>query len=349
MAKPQNHLITNKSNIAYLSNFTGSNGFMLVTAKKKYLFTDSRYILRAKNTIKRGIEIVDITRMWRNREELEKSWGGIFKKHRIKTLGVDESDLTVERYNRFKKITPKVKFTNIAGHYEAIREIKTRQEIKLLQKSQDINGKVFEEIAKFLQSFRFNRSLTEIEVAWKIRELGFQYGAEDISFEPIVGFGKNSAIVHHAPTKTKLKKADVILIDMGMKYQGYCSDMSRTILPKKPKALEQEIYNTVLNTQIAGCEFVKAGVTGHAADKVSRDIIEAAGYGDYYSHAGGHGIGLDVHEQPALSAGYKAKLLENSVVTVEPGIYLPGKFGVRIEDMVLVTKKGHKNLTKVRK
>lgn len=343
-------LITNKSNIAYLSNFTGSSGFMLLTKNKKYLFTDSRYILRAENSIKKGIEIIDITRVWRNKKELAEHWQKLLKKHRITTLGVEESDLTVSSYKKYKKISPKIKFTDISGEIENQREIKEKEEIKLTIKSQKINEKVFKEIKKIVQEHvKSRKKLLESDLAWKIRELAHKFGAEDLSFDPIVGFGKNSAIVHHNPGDTKLKKGDIVLIDMGVKYQGYCSDMTRMIFTASPTPKQKEVYDTVLKAQTAAIKGIKAGISGQAADKLAREVIEKAGYAEYYSHAGGHGIGLDIHEQPSLSANYKSKLKENSIITIEPGIYIPGEFGVRIEDMLLVTKKGNKNLTKISK
>lgn len=341
-----NALITSKTNIRYLSNFTGSSGFMLITKSKKYLFTDFRYIERAKNSIKKGIEIVNTTKMWRNPKELKENWQKILKKHKIKVLGIEESDLTVSRYKNFKKISPKVKFKDVSEHYEKIREIKKKDEIAQTIKSQRINEKVFKEIEKLINS---RKPITEIEVAWKIRELGHKYGADEVSFDPIVGFGKNSSIVHHEPGKTKLKKSDIVLIDMGMKYKGYCSDMTRMIMPKNPTPLQKEIYAIVLEAQMAGIKAITDGMTGAKADKIVRDIIVKAGYGDQYGHSGGHGVGLDIHEMPALSEKYNKPLRENSIITVEPGIYLEGKFGVRIEDMVLITKKGNKNLTKIKK
>lgn len=356
MAKtPKALLITDKSNIRYLSNFTGSSGFMLIIngaapkTGKKYLFTDFRYIERAQKTIKKGIEIVDIAKMWRNKADLKTNWQKLLKSHNIKTLGVEEGELTVSRYKKFKKISPKIKFTDISGHFEEIREIKTKEEIELITKSQRINEKVFLKIEKIIKNHTFNAPLTEIEVAWKIKELGFKYGSEEVSFDPIVGFGKNSSIVHHSPTNAKLQKNEIVLIDMGMKYHGYCSDMTRMILPKNPPAFMQEIYDLVLKAQMAGINGIKAGMSGSKADELSRDIIEKAGYGEQYGHSGGHGVGLDIHEIPSLAESYKKPLREHSVITVEPGIYLPGKFGVRIEDMVLVTKKGNICLTRVDK
>jgi Xaa-Pro aminopeptidase len=352
MTQVQARLITNKSNIAYLSNFTGSSGFMLLTKGKKYLFTDFRYIERAQNSIKKGIAIVDTTRMWRNKKELVENWGKILKKHKVKTLGVEESDLTVSRYKFYKKISKGVKLSDISGEMEQIREKKSAEEIKLTTKSQRINEKVFLEINKIVHKHlksRSRKAILEIDLAWKIKELGNQFGAEDVSFDPIVGFGKNSSIVHHNPGKAKLKKGEIILVDMGMKYKGYCSDMTRMIFTGQPSEKEIEVYNTVLEAQLAAIKGIKAGMTGIKADALAREVIEEAGYGEYYQHAGGHGVGLDIHETPSLSQNFQGKLKENSIITIEPGIYLPGKFGVRIEDMLLVTKKGNKNLTKLKK
>lgn len=342
-------LITNKTNIQYLSNFTGSNGFLLITKTKTYLFTDSRYIERAKNSIKKGIQTVDTTKMWRNPKELKENWIKTLKNNKISTLGVEESDLTVTKYKKFKKISPKIKFEDISGETEKKREQKTKIEIENTIKSQRINEKVFKLIKKIIREYQalksFKKGPTEIELAWKIKELGNKFGAEDVSFDPIVAFGTHSAIPHHAPDNTYLKKNEIVLIDMGMKYKGYCSDMTRTLLPPKPTDKQKMIHALVLKAQKTAIKNIKAGITGEKADALARDIIKIAGYGEYYTHSGGHGTGIDIHEIPALSENYKDKIKENSIITVEPGIYLTGEFGVRIEDMVLVTKNGNKNLT----
>lgn len=343
---PQASLITDKSNIRYLSNFTGSSGFMLLTKNKNYLFTDFRYIERAKNTINKGIEIVDTTRVWRNPQMLKENWQKVLNKHKISNLGVEEANLTVTQFKKFKTISSKIKFVDISGNIEKKREIKSEKEIKLIEESQRINEKVFIEIKKIAQA---KNGITELELAWKIKELGYQYGADEVSFDPIVGFGPNSAIVHHSPTTKKLKKGEIILIDMGMKYQGYCSDMTRMIFTKKPSPKQTEIYNLVLESQLASIKVIKEGITGQEADGTGRQIINNAGYKDQYGHSGGHGIGLDIHESPSLSENCTAKFKANTIVTVEPGIYLPGEFGVRIEDMVLVQKSGCKGLTKIEK
>lgn len=343
---PQALLITNKSNIRYISAFTGSSGFLLITKNKKYLFTDFRYIQRALCTIKKGIQIIDNTKMWKDEELLKNNWQKILRKHRIHLLGIEESNLTIAQFKKFKKISKKISFIDVSGKVESLREIKSKDEIKKIIQSQRINEKVFNEIKKIVLH---RPSISEMDLAWKIKELSYKYNADDISFSPIVAFGENSASPHHSPTPRKLKKSDIVLIDMGMKFQGYCSDMTRTILPPSPTKKQKEIYNLVLKAQTYAIKNISFGITGKKADKLSRDIIEKSGYKEFYSHAGGHGIGLDVHESPSLSENYKKKLKQNSIITVEPGIYLPGEFGVRIEDMVLITKTGNKNLTTITK
>ncbi len=350
---PQALLITDKSNIAYLSNFTGSSGFILLTKNKKYLFTDFRYIERAKNTIKKGFDIVDITRVFRNPEELKKKWTNILRKHKIEILGVEEDNLTVSRYKKFRKISKKIKFINISGEIEGRREIKSETEIKLIEKSQRINEKVFSEIKKQISQINHPRGkfapLREIDLAWKIKELGQKFGAEDVSFDPIVSFGKHTSMPHHLPDKTALKKGDIVLIDMGMKYKGYCSDMTRMIFTAPLSKEQKEIYELVLKAQQTAIKKIKAKISGRKADSFARKIIEQAGFAENYGHAGGHGIGLEIHENPSLSEHYKKPLKENSVITIEPGIYLTGRFGIRLEDMVVVEKTKVRNLTKTKK
>jgi len=348
------HLVTGRTNIAYLSNFTGSSGFMLILKNKSYLFTDFRYIERAKNTIKKNLTIIDSTKMWKDPETLGKNWKKILKKHQIRKIGIDEDHLSVTQFKKFQKISKiknrKIRFFNSSGEIEKQREIKSKYEIDLITKSQRINEKTFLLIKKFIQnSAQKQAKITELDIAWKIKEFAHDFGADELSFDPIVAFGKHSSMPHHLPDKTLLEKGDLILIDMGMKYKGYCSDMTRIIFTKPPTKKEKEIYNIVLKAQETAIKNIKAGITGEKADNFARNVIKKANYGDFYGHAGGHGIGLDIHESPSLSENYKNKLKENSIITVEPGIYLEGEFGIRIEDMVLITKSGTKNLTKIKK
>jgi len=343
-------LITGRSNIKYLCGFSGSSGFLLITKSKTILFTDSRYIERAKYTVPKSIELIDITRVWRNPTELKKAWQQKIRSLRISKIGVEESDLTVSEYKKFKKISPKIKFTDISGEIETLRAIKTPAEIKLITKSQRINEQVFELIKKLIhKQVKSRTQISETSIAWEIKRLGQELGAEDVSFDPIVAFGKNSSMPHHQPGKTKLKKGDLVLIDMGMKYKGYCSDMTRIIFTATPTKLQKEIYETVLAAQKAALKTTNNGFVEQKIDSLARTPITEAGYSENFGHGTGHGIGLKIHESPSLSPNGKNKIKPGMVITVEPGIYLPGKFGIRIEDMAIVTKTGLKNITHLNK
>ena len=235
---------------------------------------------------------------------------------------------------------PKKKWQTIKNTPEKMRLTKDKSEIHALKKSQQINGETLKRIKKLCKP-----GLTELEIAWKIKTIGHDLGTEDISFEPIVAFGPSSSSPHHQNGNRKLKKRDIVLIDMGMKYKGYCSDMTRTFFLGKPTTQQENVYQKVLDAQLAGIAQIKAGAKAASVDKAAR---KSMGEDEkYFGHSFGHGIGLDVHESPNLSSKSKDILKENMIVTAEPGIYLPGKFGVRIEDMGRVTKTGYENFTKI--
>lgn len=330
--------ITNPFNISYISNFTGTNGQLFITAKKAFLLTDFRYLRVAKAVLPENISVVNVT------VPLAAKLSELCKTYKIKTMHFEDTEISFARYNYFKKSLGKIKFEPFRGVIEKHRVIKTAQELALIVKAQRITEKVFLEVRKNLKPGK-----TEKQIAWEIEQLGHMYGADTISFPPIVGFGANSGSPHHQNSDRKLKKGEIVLIDMGMKYKGYCSDMTRMIFTAKPTPLQAKIYNTVLEAQEAAIKKLHAGVLGSAADKISRDIIKKAGYGKTFGHSLGHGIGLEVHESPSLSTGFDSAIPENTVVTVEPGIYLENSFGVRIEDMLLVKRKNVVNLTKIPK
>jgi Xaa-Pro aminopeptidase len=334
-------LITNPINITYLSGFTGSRGFLLITKSKAILFTDSRYIERAKYIVPKWMEVQDITKVWRNPATLKESWQKILRQLRIKSIGHEGDHLTVKQFEKYKKISrlkgKAVKFQDISGEISSLRAIKDKHEIALLRKSQQINIRTFELIKKFIQQQRRNKkSLREIDVAWEIKRKGFELGAENVSFDPIVAFGKNSSVPHHQSGTTRLKQNDIILIDMGMKYKGYCSDFTRTILPKKPTKLQNQIYKTVQTAQQNTLKNLKPGLLEQEIDSIARNIIEDAGFAENFGHGTGHGVGLEIHEYPSVNQEGTRAIKPGMVLTIEPGIYIPGKFGVRIEDIVVI-------------
>jgi len=332
-------LITKQENVRYLTDFIGTFGQAFLTKNKTYLITDKRYALQAKKLCHPDVEIIIL-------ENYEEDLNKLIKKHKVKTLGCEDTATTYSRYKKLKELLKDVKLKPVKKEIDYLRAIKTDEEISKIKKSQEINEKTLTEIRKFIVP-----DVTESELAWKIISIGRDFGAEGVSFDPIVAFGQNSASPHYMPTDSKYKKGQSVLIDMGMVYKGYCSDMSRTFLPKDVTNEMVQVYNIVLAAQENCIKNLRPGMKGSKGDKLSRSIIEKADYGEYFTHANGHGVGLEIHEAPSLSFKEKHKdrtmtIEENMVVTVEPGIYLENKFGVRIEDMILIGAEKNENLTK---
>lgn len=331
-------LITHLKNIEYLTGFTGSAGFLLL-GKKNYFFTDFRYRelaerLTSSNKGRIRIEFIEMD------SHLKEKLAKLLKN--TQEIEFESAHLTVDGLKYWKSILKGNKLVPTKKTIEELRRHKEAAEITLLKKSQKINERVFQEIRNSIRP-----GMTELEIAWQIKVLGHERGADDISFEPIVAFGPHSAIPHHQNTTRKLKARDIVLIDMGMKYKGYCSDMTRTFFMGKPSAEQAKVYDLVLSAQKAGIAATRAGVKAAEVDAAARAVM--GDLAQYFGHSLGHGIGLDVHEFPSVSSRSQAILQEGMVVTMEPGIYLPGKFGVRIEDMGQVTQKGYENFTKVEK
>lgn len=328
-------LITNPTNLRYLIRFTGTNGVLLM-GKKNYFFTDFRYRGIAEKLEKTK------TRVPFQFIEMNKNFEQDVQKKAGKKIEFEENYLTVEKLKLWKKRLKGTHLEPMKNKIEGMRLFKDNEEIKNLKKSQSINEKTFERVKKLLKN-----GMTELEIAWLIKTIGHELGAEDISFEPIVAFGPHSAVPHHENTNTKLKSGDIVLIDMGMKFKGYCSDMTRTFFTKKPTMEQSNVYEKVLQAQTAAIRAIKPGVKCSQLDQIAKKSMGA--FAENFGHSLGHGVGLDIHEAPSLSSRSKETLKENMVITVEPGIYLPGRFGIRIEDMGRVTKTGFENFTQIQK
>ena len=335
-------LLTNLVNIEYLTGFKSSNALLLSTGRKNYLFTDGRYLEKAKKlaTLNRArIGTFDVVDMGSNfKETLQK----LLKKHHLSTLEFEGNHVTVNQLKRFKAITKGVKWKDGARNVWDQRAQKDHAEIRKLKTSQDINEQIFYAIKKELKT-----GVTELEISYLVKQLCPRFGADDISFEPIIAFGNHSSMPHHQNTTRKLKKGDPVLIDMGVNFKGYASDMTRMVFTKSPTAEQEKIYNLVLDAQEAAIQAMKPRIKTSKPDLVAREILGE--HATYFTHSLGHGIGMEVHEPPTLSTKSQQTLKAGMVVTSEPGIYLPGKFGVRIEDMILITPNGHQNLTHVPK
>lgn len=347
-------LLTNLINIEYLTGFKSSNAVLLQTTTRDYLFTDGRYLEKAQKIASLGrgrIGKFTVINMGKNFQETLKN---LLKKHRIKTLEFEAGNLTVKQFETFKKWTRGVKgmkWKPGAAEVWAKRACKEMSEVQALKKSQEINEQLFYSALKELRP-----GITELDLAQFIKQTCYNHGADDISFEPIIAFGNHSSMPHHQNTDRRLKKGDLVLIDMGVKYRGYCSDMTRMAFTASPTPKQAQIYELVLKAQEAGIQAMKSGVSGKTPDTVARKIFKNAKdlkdpnkWEDKFTHSLGHGIGLEVHEPPTLSQRSRDKLKAGMVVTSEPGLYLPGEFGVRIEDMILITKSGSQNLTRAPK
>ena len=329
-------LVTDDINRRFFTGFRSSAGTLLCFREKAYLIIDFRYIEKAKKTVT-ACEVLEQTK-------LTEQIGELLKKHNAKSIAVESMELSIHRLNLFRKSFPDVEFIvtdELSDEIYRLRTVKTEYEIEKIQKAQQIAEAAFEEILNFIRP-----GVTERETALMLDSTMMKCGAEAMSFETIVLSGANTSMPHGVPQNQEVKSGDFVLMDFGAVYDGYHSDMTRTVCVGQPTDKMTEVYNIVLEAQLAALDRVKSGITGKELDAVARDYISSRGYGDAFGHSLGHGVGLEIHEYPNASQRSDAKLCENNVITIEPGIYLPDEFGVRIEDFVVVTEKSCRNLTK---
>lgn len=333
-------LITGPENRRYLSGFTAedsqlteSSGAILVCKDRLILLTDSRYELQAREEAT-GYEVII------PKTGLNRGLGSLACKYAIYRLGFESQHLLVSTYERLSRLSA-LKLISTRDIVEKIRAQKSAEELKVLEESVYLNEKVFTKILRILKP-----GMTEKEVAWEIERLSRSAGAEGVSFAPIVASGPNAAKPHAVPTDRPISEGETIIIDMGMRLNGYCSDMTRTLWLGRPNAKFKKVYRTVRKAQLAAIASLRAGLKARDADKIARDIITKAGYEQAFRHSLGHGVGLAVHEGPTLSPRSKDTLKTGMVVTVEPGIYIPGWGGVRLENMVVIEDHGCRILTR---
>lgn len=324
--------------VRYLTGFSGSAGLLLVTRSEAMVLTDFRYEQQIQQELLPGIKgIVD--RMPYERLVADKAVGPGM------SLGFQEGSVTVDLHQRMGKVFKKVKLVGTGSFVAEIVAVKTPEEIASLQKACDIATKVYKQILMIAKP-----GVRENEIAMEIGYLGRKFGAEDDAFDIIVASGPRGALPHGRASTRKIRKGDMVTLDYGFTYNGFNSDMTRTFAVGEPGAEARKIFDIVLEAEIKGIEVTRAGITAQTLDAACRDHIVAAGYGDRFGHATGHGLGIDVHETPRIAwVNSDMKLRSGMVVTVEPGIYLPGKMGVRIEDDLVVTATGCTILTKAPK
>jgi Xaa-Pro aminopeptidase len=335
-------LITSAPNRRYLSGFTGSAGQLLITADAALLLTDFRYVEQAGQEAP-DFELVKIEGWpWPVVAEQARRLG-------LKRLGIEADDVTVDAHQRLqaalKETAPDVEVVPLKGLVDPLRQAKDAAELEVIRRAVYIADRAFEAVAA-----RLRPGMTEREVAWRLEVEMRERGADELSFPIIVASGPNGAKPHHRASDRPIQPGEPIVIDMGCRVDGYCSDMTRTITLGEPDGRFWEIYQVVLRAQQTCEDGLRAGMLGKDGDALARDVISGAGYGEQFGHGTGHGVGLLIHEAPYLSRTRgETPLVEHAVVTVEPGIYLPGWGGVRIEDMVVIGAKGCQILTTAHK
>ncbi len=332
-------LIFSEENRRYFTQFPSSDGALLVYGGKAVFFTDSRYTEAATKCI--GEEnVIDSSNLY---EKL----GKIFGENGVKTVAVESNRLTLAEFDELKNKLSGIEFntsSDLADAIERIRIVKEDSETEKIKAAQKIAEDAFSHILTFIKE-----GMTEKEIALELDFYMLSHGAEAVSFKTIAVAGANSSMPHGVPGEYRIQQGDFITLDFGATVDGYHSDMTRTVALGEPSEKQKEVYEVVLKAQTAALEALKDGITGVEADKIARDIIEEAGYGKNFGHGLGHGVGVEIHESPRLSPKAPHTLKSGHVVTVEPGIYLPGEFGVRIEDMALITDDGCINLTSCKK
>ena len=325
-------LITNDYNRRYMTGFTGTAGVSIVSQDDAVFITDFRYTEQAKN------QVQDF-RIVQHEGNVYKEVATQIEKMGIKLLGFEKDTMTYSMYGTYKSLVS-AELIPLSGLIEKIRLIKTEQEINIIKVACEIVDKAFSHILEFIKPGK-----TELEVSNELEFFMRSLGATSSSFDTIVASGVRSALPHGVATNKVIEKGDFVTLDFGALYNGYVSDTTRTIAVGQPSEKLIEMYNTVLESQLLALEKVGPGMTGIEADSIARNYLASKGYGEAFGHSTGHGIGLEVHEGPALSSRSNAVLEPNMVVTIEPGIYLPGIGGVRIEDDILITETGNEKLT----
>lgn len=330
-------LITDQYNRLYSSGFTGSSGCVLLTNGSCYLLTDFRYIEQANNETINQVIVID---HGTNRERALKE---LIAKENLKHLGFESLQLTFNEHTKLADELSDIEFVPTVNLVEHIRSKKSKDEIDKIEKACLVADEAFEHLLKYIRP-----GISEIDLK-KVLMKFFIEKDVTISFDPIVASGARGSMPHVSPSEKVIEKGDFVTLDFGCCYSHYASDMTRTVVVGKPDSEQLKVYSIVLEAQMRTIEAVESLRSCQKIDSIAREIIANEGYGKNFGHGLGHGVGLYVHEKPSLSVASVDVLEEGMVFSIEPGIYLPEKFGVRIEDLVALTKDGPKILTKSNK
>lgn len=325
-------LVTSPYNLRYVSNFTGTTGLAVVTKEEAFFVTDFRYTKQATDQAK-GFKVV------RNNGPIFDEVVKIVEDMKIETLGFEDAYVSFRNYDELEAKLD-CDLVPVSGIVEELREVKDEDEIAIIKQACAISDAAFTYILDHIKP-----GVSEIEIANKLDFFMREKGATGVSFDTIVASGYRSAMPHGVASEKLIEPGDFVTLDFGCYYKGYVSDMTRTVSVGEPNPKLKEIYDIVLQAQLKVNEAAKAGMTGVEVDSVARDYITEKGYGEYFGHSNGHGIGLEIHEGPNTSQKSPKRLVPNNVITNEPGIYLEGLGGVRIEDDLLITENGNEVLT----
>lgn len=322
-------------NIRYLSGFTGSDGVLMISENRTVLLVDGRYVTQAKSEAV-DVEIIEY-------KDKIKAIVEVVQESSLKYIGFEAASIVVQMYNQIQLELPGQEFVPLVNELKMLRAYKDEAEISLMRKAAEISS-----AAILVLSREIKAGCSEKDLALQLEIIARQSGADQLAFETIFAFGENSALPHATPTDRKLKRGDFIVVDFGIKYKGYCSDETCTFVFQDLTDEQKNVYQLVKKAHDQAIDAVKAGVPTYEIDRCVRNIFGKK-YEKYFSHGTGHGVGLEVHEAPRLTPNSQDILEERMVVTVEPGLYFPGRWGVRIEDTILVKKNSCEKLTKMDK
>ena len=329
-------LVSDGYNMRYLSGFRGATGYLYITRARRVLITDSRYTTQAREEAP-DFEVVEISN--------QKGYGAVIGEltgaDEINCIGFENDHMIYADVMKLKEAcSEELVWEGVGDSLNRLRIVKNEMELTWMEKAQSIADGAFSHIIGILKP-----GMTELQAAAELEFYLKSHGAYGTSFDTIAASGIHSAMPHAMPSNKAIEPGDFLTMDFGCIYEGYCSDMTRTVVIGKASPKQKEIYQIVLEAQLAALDVIKAGMKCSEVDKAARDVIEKAGYGEYFGHGLGHSVGLYIHEEPRLSPKCDEVLRENVIQTVEPGIYIPGFGGVRIEDIVIVKENGCQNMT----
>ena len=326
-------LVSSLSDVRYLTGFTGSNALVIVRRRSLTLVTDTRYALQS------SIEARGIRRII-SRDSLAEGAAMARGLDGLGIVGFEAQHVTYAQYRQLRRLFPRIEFRSTADIVEDVATVKDRMEVKAIRRAAAISDQVFSELMPLLKP-----GVTELDIAAEISYRQRRHGAARDSFEPIVASGERGALPHGRATDRRIRRGELVTMDFGCVVEGYCSDLTRTVAVGRPSQEQRRAYEIVLEAQTAAIEAVQPGMLGRDLDIVARSHIGRAGYGKYFNHSLGHGIGLRIHERPRISVASRDRLRQGNVITIEPGVYFPGRWGLRIEDDVLITASGCTVLT----